>query len=334
MLRRIEISSTDEYYHKLLYEFKILNRKKTKNTFTINPSFGKGYAERTVIGNSLEICVFSASFNEEFYYSCLNKRKSIELFFCGKGNYEYGIYGKGLSIKSKKGHINTFVNNDYESWIKYPRAEEWNNVSISFGDEFLKKYQDISGEEIPKKSFSEIMYKGIPEHFQTSATVREMTLSFQNIIECTKKGALRVMYLESKAIELISDFIDLYQNIENNHENFRDLCKYDLKKLEYARKVIERHLQNPLTINQLSDSIGLNTFKLKKGFKQVYGTTIYGYLRDLRMRKALSLMSSNEKIIDIANEVGYSNPSHFAAAFRKKYGINPKEYLKRYKNTF
>ena len=67
-----------------------------------------------------------------------------------------------------------------------------------------------------------------------------------------------------------------------------------------------------------------NEAKLKQGFRSLYGTSVYGYLRDQRMETAWRLLAQRElSVSEVALRVGYANPSKFAAAFRKRFGFAP-----------
>ncbi|MDQ8184827.1 AraC family transcriptional regulator [Pelagicoccus sp. SDUM812002] len=95
-----------------------------------------------------------------------------------------------------------------------------------------------------------------------------------------------------------------------------------------AARFIEQRFSEDHSIANLSRAVHLNEFKLKRGFKECYGTTIFGYLRQVRMEKAREmLMQGNASVIETANSVGYSNPSHFARAFKQAFGINPSEAI-------
>ena len=78
----------------------------------------------------------------------------------------------------------------------------------------------------------------------------------------------------------------------------------------------------------LSKRVCLNEFKLKKGFKELFGVPVYTYVLDKRLELARDLLEKKLYVSDVANLVGYGNMSHFAAAFRKKYGVNPSDYIK------
>lgn len=95
--------------------------------------------------------------------------------------------------------------------------------------------------------------------------------------------------------------------------------------LEEAARYLESHLDENHTIARLSRRVHLNEFKLKKGFREYYRTTIFSYLRRKRMERAYDLLTRQRlSVMEAACAVGYANPSHFSRAFRREFGVNPK----------
>jgi len=83
-------------------------------------------------------------------------------------------------------------------------------------------------------------------------------------------------------------------------------------------------LPNLLT---LAEMLVINPKKLTKGFKRVYGDTIYNYHRKFSLQRASAMLLDTEKSInEISYEIGYSSPSNFCAAFKKQYGVTPLKY--------
>lgn len=108
------------------------------------------------------------------------------------------------------------------------------------------------------------------------------------------------------------------------------LSKNEMQKIRQARELILEGMADPPTLIELSRMIGLNDYKLKVGFKGMYGTTVFGYLREKRLEKALQLLQQgNMNVYETLLAVGYSNPSHFAQAFRGKYGVLPGSLVRR-----
>lgn len=147
------------------------------------------------------------------------------------------------------------------------------------------------------------------------------------IIDCKICDGLKPMYLEGKILELLAVFLNeiIYQRSDKLPE--LSLSKEDRFALNRAKEILDKTFVHPLTISQLSRKVYLNEFKLKTGFKQCFGQTIYSYVLDKRMELAHILIGQKRfKVGDIAGLVGYSNVSHFIAAFNKKYGITPGKF--------
>jgi len=105
------------------------------------------------------------------------------------------------------------------------------------------------------------------------------------------------------------------------------LREADQQAIERAACILRETLANDHSLDSLSRAARLNEFKLKRGFRERFGTSVFGYLRERRMERARELLHKGQlSVLHIANEVGYSNPSHFTRAFRKCYGLNPKAY--------
>ena len=91
---------------------------------------------------------------------------------------------------------------------------------------------------------------------------------------------------------------------------------------------LESKLGADHSLSELSRKFALNEFKLKKGFREHFGSTVFGYLRQRRMEYARELLrGENSTVLEIANRVGYTNSSHFARAFRESFVVNAKEFL-------
>ncbi|MBT1697929.1 AraC family transcriptional regulator [Fulvivirgaceae bacterium PWU4] len=152
----------------------------------------------------------------------------------------------------------------------------------------------------------------------------ELRSIIQSILYCNFKGIQKKMYLETKMHELI---LLAFQNMPDLAlKPGISLRQSDLEKLHQAREYIIQHLDNPGTLLELAHKVGINDFKLKQGFKQIYGTTVFGLVHEERMQKALTLLrETNMSILDISMLTGYKNASNFTAAFRKRFGYPPSD---------
>ena len=87
-------------------------------------------------------------------------------------------------------------------------------------------------------------------------------------------------------------------------------------------------MAEPPTLPELATEIGLSLKRLKEGFKQIYGDTVYGFLLDHKMEYARKMLETGQfNVNEVGLKVGYSTASHFISAFKKKYSTTPKKYL-------
>ncbi|PIG95278.1 AraC family transcriptional regulator [Gloeocapsopsis sp. IPPAS B-1203] len=159
--------------------------------------------------------------------------------------------------------------------------------------------------------------------FQTITPAMQLALA--QILNCPYQGVLKQMYLESKSVELLVLFLNQAQINSGTTSKIR-LQADDVERINEAKKILIQHIDNPPTLLTLARQVGLNDRKLKQGFRQVFNTTVFGYLHHYRMEKARQLLIEQWSISAIATAVGYASPTAFNAAFRRKFGTNPKAY--------
>ena len=152
-----------------------------------------------------------------------------------------------------------------------------------------------------------------------------MTIALHQILQCPYHGLTKRIYLESKALELIA--LQLNQLSENRPNVLPSaaLNPEDVAQIHLARDILIRNIENPPSLLALAKQSGINSFKLKQGFRQIFKTTVFGYLYAYRMEEARRLLELGHlSVAQVARSVGYAHPGKFAAAFKKKFGITPK----------
>ncbi len=166
--------------------------------------------------------------------------------------------------------------------------------------------------------------EGLQDTFNHLSSVTDsMHLVLKQILDCPYVNSLRRLYLEGKIYELLAMRLEQLITRDKSINSFR-IGSQDIEKVEYAKELLVRQMESPPSLIELAKQVGLNDFKLKKAFREITGTTVFAYLRGQRMEKARLLLEQGDmNVTEVTFQVGYQNPSHFAAVFKKQFGVLP-----------
>ena len=139
--------------------------------------------------------------------------------------------------------------------------------------------------------------------------------------------SMHKLYLRAKVFELMSLYFSRDKEMDIEQCPFL-MDDTNIKKIRKAKDIIISRMTEPPTLNHLANEVEISLKKLKEGFKQVYGASVYVFLLDYKMQVSKRLLSSgNYNVNEVALKVGYSTATHFINAFKKKFGTTPKKYL-------
>ena len=145
------------------------------------------------------------------------------------------------------------------------------------------------------------------------------------ILGCPYEGSARRLFMEAKALEILACQIGELHGRIPRESTVRGTG--DLERLYHAREILDTEYADPPTLVVLARRVGLNDFKLKRGFRELLGTTVFGYVRKLRMEKARQLLETTDmSVTQVALSVGYNSFSHFTKAFKGSMGVLPSQY--------
>jgi len=248
--------------------------------------------------------------------------ESIILNFICCNNVETQIEQLETEKYSKENTHNIFYTTNYKGTFKIPAFEQINYLSIILSKDFYytiinedwELHQKFSKNILLKKS-SYLTSKYIPFTPAIQWTIHE-------IKNCNRQGALKKMYIETKIKELLIHQLETIIDQPVQQQIDED----DYSKLQEAKLIIEKDYVHAPTLTELSRMISLNEFKLKKGFKACFGTTVKSYIIKLRMEYAKELFKSKGSTVsEVAYKCGYKDASHFSAAFKSFYGFSPQK---------
>lgn len=197
-------------------------------------------------------------------------------------------------------------------------------ISISFQPGLLKTYG--------KKELALLFDDQLNKPFtKTISPCTKTKLALEQMVHHPYDGVLKHLFLQSKSMELLIYSSD--QFIKNNQDE-RFGCRFlthdeDRAKIIKAKNILLAHLDSPITIKELARKVAMNECYLKKGFKAMFGTTLYDYFQKERMERAKSLLyDKGLSVSEVAVKMGYSCISHFSTAFKKHTGLRPCELLR------
>jgi AraC family transcriptional activator of pyochelin receptor len=209
-----------------------------------------------------------------------------------------------------------------------------NNQTSTLDIHFSTAYLLKMGGDFPELTeLLEKKEKGFTTQLGASpATASPMMMRIvKAIIDCPNTGDLRRNFMQAKISVLLLLALEQIISRPAEKETSIHLKRYDLEKIHEAREYLLLNMENPPTLKELAHKMGINDFKLKKGYKQVFGTTIFGDFNRERMDKAIQcLLEKNMSIANTALLTGYQDPPNFIRAFKVYFGSTPGELRKRY----
>lgn len=224
-----------------------------------------------------------------------------------------------LFYKNSQMIIGQFVNSSVKMAIK--KALSITNISIFLSNNFLEKY-------LPK--FSHLENSQILKIVSLNPKIQHLA---QEIYTTKLQSGLEQIYLQGKVFEIIS--LGLYSLVQSCGEKHKiKFSHYDTKSLHQAREVLQKNYQNPPSITELSKLVRLNEFKLKFGYKQLFGESPYKTVLHKRMLVGKELLMQEDlNITEVAKMVGYKNIQSFTIAFVKYFGLKPRHIKNNHLNT-
>lgn len=152
-----------------------------------------------------------------------------------------------------------------------------------------------------------------------------MHLCIYRMTHYTGDESVKRMYLYGQIVELLV-LLQLSFEKFSNEKPVYIKNEYDKERILYARDYLLTHMDSPPGISQLAAIVGINEFKLKCGFKEMFGQPPFAYLADVRLEMARTALHRKQKsITQIAFELGYASLQHFSMAYKKKFGMSPKK---------
>lgn len=246
-------------------------------------------------------------------------RNIIHFYFCVDGPAEFA-FGPHYSRQIEKQRNYFFYNPDADLPFVLKLAPGGRLVILSIMLESL--HQLFTHDAIPF-----LKPENVKTRFYDEREIPpQLYVVLNQLFTITLSANAEKLYYHGKTLELLGLY---FSEKKTNTESCPFLNdQQTVRKIKNAKEYLLQHMEAPPGLKELAKIAGLNEYQLKVGFKEIYGNTVFGYLLDHRLDHSRMLLdSARYQVNEVAYQIGYTNPSHFIAAFKKKFGITPKKYL-------
>ncbi|QZY53869.1 helix-turn-helix transcriptional regulator [Crassaminicella profunda] len=292
--------------------------------YYVNPEFGEGVIEQIRFRNGMELCITDLHLKKSIGFEYDLSNPPCEMNYMVDGNL-FNNEEQAGDMNLSGGNMSIYFREKMRGIVKFIEGRKINYITIIANEKFIN--ENLLNRESQKSLIDfRKSYRAIDLTKPHKPKV-EIKYIFKQMLACDFSDIGKMMYLQSKAIEVLSLVWEKEIKLEKEKENLLFLDKQACEAIEKARQIVEENIVEPYTISMLAKEVHLNEYKLKKGFKQLYNMTIFAYLKHIRMLKAKELLSQRDlNIGQVACAIGYTNASYFARNFKEIYGENPKDF--------
>lgn len=285
----------------------------------LKPPYGNGFYHEICFDN-IHIGFGNISLNRKLELYVETDFDSVELHFTLKGKSSATSENFQKTVCFDSHQHNIIYAHQMQGKMEFD-GREMQMLEINLAPDFFKRF-------LPEDSEIFNKFRAAIDRQQSSLISQnhnkinlEMYQILNDIMHCNRKGIFKRIFLEAKITELL--LLQLEQFLENRSSRL-SISKKDEEKVYAVRDHIINNLNKNCTLIDLAHKVGTNEFTLKKGFKALFGTTVFNFWNDAKMEQAKKmLLETDLNINEISDIIGYKNPRHFSAAFKKKYNMIP-----------
>ncbi len=286
-------------------------------------SIAEGIYEETVIEEGFFILKFHNETDENQLFKREVSSNFIQFHFCVKGTGSFSF---------NNGNYRLPINEDSSLLLYNPERDLPIEVSVNPHSWVLsvllpiKKFHTLFSREANYISFLSDENKD-RKYYKDAHISPSMAIVLNQLMNYNLHPSVKSLYFKGKAYELISLYFNRPTDADVEQCPFL-VDEQNVAKIKKAKEIIISRMAEPPTLQQLSEEINLPLNKLKEGFKQIYGDSVFSFLFDYKMEVARQLLvSGSHNVNEVGLKVGYSTSSHFIAAFKKKFGTTPKKFV-------
>ncbi|WP_114789096.1 AraC family transcriptional regulator [Niabella yanshanensis] len=294
----------------------------TRLKYSSSESFWNSQAHEIKYGGT-HIARHNVNVLEDISLRTVDAPSVVSLFFVEKGLIQCNPENAGSWQIGALQH--NLVYNSYQTHETFFKQQKDLKLTIvSFAPEYFIELSE--GSDKMRDKIASNVFKG--KHFSLgSAPNLRLNLQMLQLLNGLDQAGYNTtverLLTEAKVLELLALQIGQLAKEDPVVRN-KKLSALDIKKLHDVKDVILSDLSADFSLNSLSREVGLNVYKLKFGFKYLFGQPVFQFLKQARLQYAAQQIAKDIKpIAQIAYDAGFATPSHFSDAFKKLYGVSP-----------
>ena len=313
---------SNQYINELYRE--LLSNTPQTVTIAIPEDMGTGQIKQVVTKRGAVISDWEMNYFSDMNVRSINSEEYIQLLFCLNDGVSWNIAGVREGIYLERGETCIYRGHGKMESLCYTQNSNFAfkniKIPISYFMQLLRDYFEDSEITVYEKKlltgFSKVNITPYMEHI--FAELKDFS---------HYRGGLGYLFLESKIHELLSVYLSEVLELRILSSELYQISKSERDSIIEAKRMIDSQLAFAPSLEELARQIGISISKLTKGFSAMYGISVHAYIINQRLERAAGLLlESNLNVSQIASIVGYTKPSNFSAAFKKKYGVIPKNY--------
>lgn len=283
----------------------------------------QSFYEETAIESGFFILKFNNESDENQTFKREVNSNFIQFHFCVKGSAVFGFNQGNYVLPIKEENSLLLYNPQQDLPISLSLQKHSWLLSILLP---INKFHGLFSTEASYITFLSEENKD-RKYYKEGKISPSIAIVLNQLMNYNLHPSIKPLYFKGKAYELLS----LYFNrpADADVEQCPFLADEDnVSKIKKAKEIIISRMAEPPTLQELADEINLPLNRLKEGFKQIYGDSVFSFLFDYKMEVARQLLATGaHNVNEVGLKVGYSGSSHFISAFKKKFGTTPKKFL-------
>lgn len=286
-------------------------------------NISEGFYNETIIEEGFYILAFNNEIGNEVYYKREVGSNFVQFHFCIKGQASFSFNDGNYTLPLLEDNSLLLYNPERELPLNLTLDPYSWVISVLLP---IKKFHGLFSTEASYITFLSEENKN-RKYYKDAHISPSMAIVLNQLMNYNLHPSVKPLYFKGKAYELLS----LYFNrpVDTDTEQCPFLIDEDnVAKIKKAKTIIISRMAEPPTLKELADEIQLPLNRLKEGFKQIYGDSVFSFLFDYKMEIARQMLATgSHNVNEVGLKVGYSTSSHFIASFKKKFGTTPKKYV-------